>query len=257
MTPTPATARPDLPELPLEAWEPTKTTLHLWAQIVGKVKLAATAPRNHWWNVPLYLDVRGLTTRRLHHGQVSFQIDLDFVDHLLVVRTNRGQQGSFPLQDGLSVAGFDRQLHQLLERLGVDVAIREDPYGVPMTTPFPDDTTPFPAFYSYTAPEPPGLADQPLHPEAAAWRQVRGGSMALLGYDQLRAAHDPRSTLLGFLQSAYDAGVRTAGWDRQELTSSFCPSAAELQALYQRVTAPSGTLRPSTNSTGKPPSARA
>jgi hypothetical protein len=344
MTPTPAaTVRPDLPELSLEAWEPTKTTLHLWAQIVGKIKLAATAPRNHWWHVPLYLDVRGLTTRRLHQGQVSFQIDFDFVDHLLVVRTNRGQQGSFPLQDGLSVAGFDRHLHQLLERLGVDVAIREDPYGVPMTTPFPadtehaaydpeyvgrfftvldwadsvleefsgwycgkqspvhlfwhgfdlavtrfsgrrappragadpvtveayfhevisfgfwagDDTTPFPAFYSYTAPEPPGLADQPLRPAAAAWRQVYGGSMALLGYDQLRAAHDPRATLLGFLQSAFDAGVRTAGWDRQELTSSFCPSPAELQALYQRVTAPSRMLRPGTNSTGRPPPARA
>jgi len=50
MIPTAATARPDFPELPLEAWEPTKTTLHLWAQIVGKVKLAATTPRNHWWN---------------------------------------------------------------------------------------------------------------------------------------------------------------------------------------------------------------
>jgi hypothetical protein len=343
MTPTPATARPDLPELPLEGWEPTKTTLHLWAQIVGKVKLAATAPRNHWWNVPLYLDVRGLTTRRLHYGQVSFQIDLDFVDHRLVLQTNGGQQGSFPLQDGLSVASFDRQLNQLLDQLGVDVAIREDPYGVPMTTPFPDDTTHAaydptyvgrfftvldwidsvleefsgwscgkqspvhlfwhgfdlavtrfsgrrapprdgadpvtreaysyevisfgfwagddtmrePAFYSYTAPEPSGLVDQPLRPAAAAWRQVYGGSMALLGYDQVRAAHDPRSTLLGFLQSAYDAGVRTAGWDRQELTSSFCPSPAELQALYQRVTAPSRTLRPGTNSTGKPPPARA
>jgi hypothetical protein len=95
-----ATARPDLPELPLEAWEPTKTTLHLWAQIVGKVKLAATAPRNHWWNVPLYLDVRGLTTRRLHHGQVSFQIDFDFVDHRLVVATNRVQEGRFRSETG-------------------------------------------------------------------------------------------------------------------------------------------------------------
>jgi len=137
---TPTAARPDLPELPLAAWEPTKTTLHLWAQIVGKTKLAATAPRNHWWNVPLYLDVRGLTTRRLHHAKVTFQIDFDFVDHRLVTRTNRGQQGSFRLQDGLSVASFDRQLHQLLDQLGVDVAIREDPYGVPMTTPFPNDT---------------------------------------------------------------------------------------------------------------------
>jgi Family of unknown function (DUF5996) len=325
MTPTPAAAaRPELPELPLEAWEPTKTTLHLWAQIVGKVKLAATAPRNHWWHVPLYLDVRGLTTRRLHHGQTSFQIDFDFVDHRLVVRTNRGQRDGFALHDGLSAAGFDRQLHQLLDQLGVDVAIREDPYGVPMTTPFPDDlehaaydptyvrrfwqvldwvdevleefagwycgkqspvhlfwhsldlaVTRFsgrrappragadpvtaeayshevisfgfwagdqqqrePAFYSYTAPEPPGLTGQPLHPATAAWRQVRGGSMALLGYDQLRRAQDPRSTLLAFLQSAHDAGVRAAGWDREELTSSFCPSPAELQALSGRAAAP-------------------
>ena len=85
--------------------------------------------------------MRGLTTRRLHHGQVSFQIDFDVVDHRLVVRTNGGQRGSFRLQDGLSVAAFDRQLHQLLDQLGVDVAIREDPYGMPMTTPFPADTT--------------------------------------------------------------------------------------------------------------------
>lgn len=323
-TATAATARPDLPELPLDAWQPTKTTLHLWVQIVGKVKLAATAPRNHWWNVPLYLDVRGLTTRLLHHAQVTFQIDFDFVDHRLVVRTNRGQQGSFRLRDGLSVASFDRQLHQLLNQLGVDVPIREDPYGVPMTTPFPNDTehaaydpeyvrrfwqvldwvdtvleefsgwycgkqspvhlfwhsfdlavTRFssrraptrhgtdpvtreayshelisfgfwagddnmrePAFYSYAAPEPPGLPEQPLQPAAAAWLQAPNGSMALLGYDQVRDAQDPRITLLAFLQSAYDAGVRTAGWDREELTSSFCPSPAELQAFYQRATAP-------------------
>jgi hypothetical protein len=95
MTPTAAaTARPDLQELALEAWEPTKTTLHL-----GRDRRQSPAGRH------------------------------------------RGQQGSFPLHDGLSVASFDRHLHQLLERLGVDVAIREDPYGVPMTTPFPNDTT--------------------------------------------------------------------------------------------------------------------
>ena len=62
--------------------------------------------------------------------------------------------------------------------------------------------------------------------------------MALLGYDQLRDAEDPRITLLSFLQSAYDAGAHTGGWDREELASSFCPTGAELQALYQRATAP-------------------
>ncbi|HXU98498.1 MAG TPA: DUF5996 family protein [Jiangellaceae bacterium] len=100
-------------------------------------------------------------------------------------------------------------------------------------------TTPTgPAFYSYTAPEPAGLTDQPLHPASAVWRRAPNGSMALLGYDQLRDAEDTRITLLAFLQSAYDAGVRTGGWDREELASSFCPTGAELQALYQRATAP-------------------
>jgi Family of unknown function (DUF5996) len=106
MAPTAATERPELPAPP-QAWEPTKTTLHFWAQVVGKVKLAASPPHNHWWHVPLYLDVRGLTTRRLHHHQTSFQVDFDLIDHRLVVRTNRGQQASFRLPDGLSVAGFD------------------------------------------------------------------------------------------------------------------------------------------------------
>ena len=320
MTRIAAAWRPNLPALRSDVWEPTKTTLHLWVQIVGKVKLATTAPRNHWWNVPLYLDVRGLTTRRLHHAQVSFQIDFDFVDHRLLVRTNRGQQGSFRLHEGLAVAGFDRQLHRLLDQFGVDVPIREDPYGVPISTPFPNDTehaaydpdsvrrywqvldwvdtvleefsgwycgkqspvhlfwhsldlaitrfsgrrappragadpvtreayshevisfgfwsgddnTHGPAFYSYTAPEPSGLTDQPLQPASAVWRPAPNGSMALLGYDQLRDAEDPRITLLAFLQSAYDAGAHTGGWDREELASSFCPTGAELQALFQR-----------------------
>jgi uncharacterized protein DUF5996 len=129
-----------LPELPLAAWEDTKTTLHLWSQIVGKVRLASTTPRNHWWNVTLYLDVRGLTTRRMHATNgVVFQIDFDFVDHRLVVKTNRGETESFELVDGLSVASFDEQLHATLARLGVDVAIRESPFGLPVTTSFTAD----------------------------------------------------------------------------------------------------------------------
>jgi hypothetical protein len=107
-----------------------------------------------------------------------------------------------------------------------------------------DDTTRYPAFYSYAVAEPPGLADQPLQPAAAAWRRAPNGSLALLGYDQVRDAQDPRSTLLAFLHRAYDAGVRTAGWDRHALTSTFCPSPAEPEALYQHATTP----RPPTTS---------
>src|SRR5439155_688358 len=85
-----------LPELPLAEWEDTKRTLHLWAQIVGKVRMASTAPRNHWWHVPLYVDVRGLTTRRLHASGLTFQIDFDFVEHNLVVKTSGGARPRCP-----------------------------------------------------------------------------------------------------------------------------------------------------------------
>src|SRR5919202_1522914 len=68
----------ELPPLPLEGWEPTKSTLHLWCQIVGKVRMASSPPRNHWWHVTLYADVRGLTTRRLRAATGGvFQIDFD------------------------------------------------------------------------------------------------------------------------------------------------------------------------------------
>jgi hypothetical protein len=131
---------PALPPLPIADWEPTKTTLHLWVQIVGKIRMASTAPRNHWWHVPLYVDVRGLTTRRMHaRDGLTFEIAFDFVDHRLVVSTSAGDVESFALVGGLSVADFDAQVHGLLARLGVDVAIRESPFGVPVTTPFPSD----------------------------------------------------------------------------------------------------------------------
>jgi hypothetical protein len=128
-----------LPELHLNDWRPTKDTLHLYCQIVGKVRLASEPPRNHWWNAALYVDVRGLTTRRLHRQGTTFEIDLDFVDHALVVRTQHGRRQSFDLDGGLPVAEFDRRLHPTLEDLGVDVATREEPFGVPMTAPFPQD----------------------------------------------------------------------------------------------------------------------
>ena len=95
-----------LPELHLADWRPTKDTLHLYAQIIGKIRLATTAPRNHWWNVPLYVDVRGLTTRRLHHRGTTFEIRFDFLDHALVVETADGRNRSFELGDGLRRLGL-------------------------------------------------------------------------------------------------------------------------------------------------------
>ncbi len=79
-----------LPPLPLEAWEDTKKTLHRFAQIVGKIRLATHPHQNHWWNATLYVTPRGLTTGPMPHGDVSFSIDFDFVDHQLIIRTSAG-----------------------------------------------------------------------------------------------------------------------------------------------------------------------
>jgi Family of unknown function (DUF5996) len=128
-----------LPELHLAEWRATKDTLHLYCQIAGKIRLATTAPRNHWWNAPLYVDVRGLTTRRLHHRGTTFEITFDFVDHAVVVRAADGRVTSFGLGGGMPVADFDARIHQVLGEMGIDVEIKEEPFGVPMTTPFAKD----------------------------------------------------------------------------------------------------------------------
>ena len=128
-----------LPALHLDDWRATKDTLHLYCQIVGKMRMAVTPPRNHWWHVTLYVDSRGLTTRRMHHRRTTFEVRFDFVDHALVVATADGRSDGFGLHDGLAVSEFDRQLHHTLGDLGLDVEIREEPFGVPMTTPFRED----------------------------------------------------------------------------------------------------------------------
>ncbi len=93
------------PSLPLEAWSDTLATLHLWTQIVGKVRLAQTPWTNHSWHVTLYVTPRGLTTSPIAHGNRSFSIDFDFCDHRLVVRRSDGAVGGFPLEPQ-SVATF-------------------------------------------------------------------------------------------------------------------------------------------------------
>src|ERR1700680_2783413 len=76
-----------LEELPYDRWEPTKTTLQLWSQIVGKIALRSSALRNHWWNVTLRPTARGVRTERLSAGGREFDIELDFVDHRAIVRS--------------------------------------------------------------------------------------------------------------------------------------------------------------------------
>ena len=296
------------PPMPLAQWRGTKETLHRFCQVVGKIRLAASARRNHWWNVPFHLTGRGITTRPMHQvdGDLVFTIDFDFVDHQLRVHTLDGGAVAVPLQ-GQSVASFYQELIQALATLGIrtriaiprpfdlpdagrgfaddtehatydptwasrywrllsqvsllleefaagfagkvspvhhfwhtlDIAhtrfserrIDQPPTADPVTREaysrevisfgfwFGDDRFGEPAFYAYTAPEPAGLADEPLEPEAAWWDPRDGSHLAILRYDDARAGDDPRATVLAFYESAYQAGARLAGWDIERLAS--------------------------------------
>ncbi|MFF0416250.1 DUF5996 family protein [Kitasatospora sp. NPDC004745] len=297
------------PPMPLTEWQDTKETLHRFTQVVGKIRLAASVRRNHWWNVPFHLTGRGLTTRPM--GQVDgnpvFTIDFDFVDHRLVVTTADGRTASFPLV-GRSVASFHRRTLEALAALDIRVELANPrPYRLPDTDrPFAEDVehaaydpvwanrawqvlnqvglvleefaarfsgkvspvhlfwhsfdlahTRFSgqhldqpaqvdpvtreaysrelvsfgfwfgdaalgeaAFYSYTAPEPAHLADDPLEPATARWTELGDGHLAVLRYEAARAEPDPRAAVLAFYESAYRAGAGRAGWDVDRLA---CP----------------------------------
>ncbi|MEJ2867700.1 DUF5996 family protein [Actinomycetospora sp. OC33-EN08] len=294
------------PELRYEDWRPTRDTVHRFWQIVGKIRLAASPRRNHWWNVPLHLSGRGLTTRPMSvDGARSFCIDLDLLDHRLDLTTSDGGRWSFGLADR-SVAAFHADLTAGLVALDLPVVVADPrPFDLPdrdrpfaadtehasydrdavtrywrilgqvnllleefagrysgKTSPvhhfwhtfdialtrfsdrsvphdegtdpvtreaysrevvsfgfwFGDPTTPEPAFYSYTAPEPAGLAESPLHPGQARWQEQNGSHLAVLTYEAARATADPRATVLGFYESAYRAGASRAGWSVESLT---------------------------------------
>jgi hypothetical protein len=297
-----------LPALHLQSWQPTKDTLHLFSQIVGKIRLVSEPPRNHWWHVPLYLNPRGAGTGPIPSGELTFEIDFDFIEHQLVIVTSDGRRRIIDLP-GLSVAVFYSRVMTELAALNIRPRIIARPYGVPMTEPFASDTghasydpeavarfhqvllfadealkifsgwfsgkaspvhlfwhsfdlamtrfsgrrapemptadrvtreayshevisfgfwtgdatVPAPAFYSYTAPEPPGLADAPLAPASATWAPRNGTHLALLMYDDVRKAAAPRDAVLAFLESAYQAGGTLAGWDLKGLRSTFAP----------------------------------
>ncbi|MDY0813943.1 DUF5996 family protein [Kitasatospora purpeofusca] len=130
------------PPIPLDEWRETKETLHRFTQIVGKIRLAASVRRNHWWNVPFHLTGRGLTTRPmgLVDGNPVFTVDLDLVDHRLVVTVADGRTTSFPLP-GHSVASFHRQTLETLASLGIRVELPfPRPYRLPdADRPFAED----------------------------------------------------------------------------------------------------------------------
>lgn len=136
---TPGEEAGRLPELPYADWLPTKTTFHLYCQVVGKVRLARMPPLNHWWHVTLYPSPRGLTTGSVPDGRGgAFEISFDLVDHRLGVETSRGDRRSFALA-GQPVAQFHRQLFSALGELGVEARIDPRPFDMGVETPFPED----------------------------------------------------------------------------------------------------------------------
>ena len=126
------------PELPLAEWKDTLATLHMWTQIVGKIRLKLTPLENHWWNVPLYVTPRGLTTSAMPYNERLFQINFDFIDHLLVIETTDGSTRKFSLRPQ-SVAEFYQEMMAALESLKMPVTIWTTPVEVPDRTPFEED----------------------------------------------------------------------------------------------------------------------
>src|SRR6266403_42181 len=126
------------PPLPFAEWAETAATLHMWTQIVGKVRLTLTPWVNHSWHVPLYVTSRGLTTSPIPYGTRTFQVDFDFIDHQLLVRTSTGATRTILLRPR-SVADFYAAVMTALRELGLDVHIRPRPNEVQDAIPFPED----------------------------------------------------------------------------------------------------------------------
>jgi hypothetical protein len=288
------------PPLPLAEWEATRATLHMWTQIVGKVRLALSPRVNHWWQVPLYVSARGLTTSAIPYGDQVFEVEFDFAGQNLAIRKS-GQATTFVRLYPRSVADFYREVMAALRAIGIEVKIWPAPVEIANPIPFPDDrehasydpeyvnrfhrillqadttlkefrgrfigkaspvhffwgsfdlaATRFsgrrapervgadpitreaysheccsagfwpgggdvtgPAFYSYAAPEPPGYAGCAVLPPAAFYHT--GIREFILMYEDVRFAASPRSALLDFLQSTYDAAANLGNWDRVNL----------------------------------------
>lgn len=127
------------PELPWSAWSDTANTLHMWTQIVGKTRLALTPLQNHWWNVPLYVTARGLTTSAMDYGDDVLDIQFDFLTHELHMRLGSGKNESLALKP-MSVADFYQEYFKRLDALGVSVKIWPMPVEVQNPIRFDLDT---------------------------------------------------------------------------------------------------------------------
>ena len=128
------------PALPLAGWQDSYETLHLWTQVVGKVRLALAPMVNHWWQVPLYVCARGLTTSAMPYGDRVVELTFDFRDHVLRVETSDGGSRTVALAPR-SVADFHGETMAALRAVGVDVRIHRRPVELPAVIPFDEDET--------------------------------------------------------------------------------------------------------------------
>jgi hypothetical protein len=128
------------PALPLAQWRDTCATLHMWTQMVGKVRLTLSPRINHWWEVPLYLTARGLTTSPIPYEQGAFEARFDFIDHQLDTETSWGSSRAIELRP-MAVADFYAQFMDTLHSLGIDVSIWPMPVEVPDPIRFDEDRT--------------------------------------------------------------------------------------------------------------------
>lgn len=289
------------PPLAMKDWRGSYATLHRMVQVVGKIQLGRTPLTNHFWNAALRLTSRGLVTSPMSSGDRRFDIEFDFVAHMLVVRTSDGLERTLRLAPR-SVADFYRDLLALLGSLEIAVAIDDRPVELlEESIPFHSDRIhasydpemvsrswrvlsqsaaifeefrgrfigksspvhffwgsfdlavsrfsghrapvapeassilreayfcevssagfwpgdvrfPLPAYYAYFVPAPEGYSQAVVRPGAARWQPELGEF--ILPYETVRAARSPRTMLLDFLQSTYEAGAKLAGWPRAEL----------------------------------------
>jgi hypothetical protein len=126
------------PALPLGEWQDTYATLHMWTQIIGKIRLQQTPLVNHWWNVPLYVTARGLTTSTMPYNDRSFEIDFDFINHQLLIKCEDGATETIALAPR-SVAEFYGEVMEKLRALQIDVKIWPVPVEIENPIPFEED----------------------------------------------------------------------------------------------------------------------
>lgn len=126
------------PILRFSEWQDTLATLHMWTQVVGKIRLRQTPLVNHWWNVPLYVSARGLTTTAMPYGDRYFEIEFDFINHQLLIECSDGATKTLALRPQ-SVADFYAEVMSSLRELGIDIKMWTMPVEVPNPIRFKED----------------------------------------------------------------------------------------------------------------------